>query len=180
MNIRTIIIGIFLVLLAVPKPVFAAEVADGTAMLATHVVEPDTRAEIIRVYLNSHSSPLEGEADHFISEADRLGLDWRLVVAIAGVESTFGKQIPRGSYNAWGWGIPTGVQWGIAFADWKTGITTVSEGLKYNYIEKGAVTINQIGRIYAASPAWGWKVRHFIDAISTFRPNSPDLLSVTI
>ena len=31
------------------------------------------------------------------------GLDYRLVPAISGVESTFGKHIPDNSYNAYGW-----------------------------------------------------------------------------
>ncbi|HCR81422.1 hypothetical protein A2875_04175 [Candidatus Gottesmanbacteria bacterium RIFCSPHIGHO2_01_FULL_46_14] len=155
-------------------------ISDATATLAMHHISPDTRATKLHAYLESHNSPLASESGHFIAEADRLGLDWRLVAAIAGVESTYGKQIPNGSYNAWGWGIPTGATWGIAFGDWKGGITTVSEGLKYNYIDKGAVTINQMGRMYAASPAWSWKVRYFIDQITEFMPNSPSLLSVTI
>ncbi len=178
-------IGIILFILLVAlfgasTPAFAADVAVETASLIAHQAAPDTRIVLLRAYLSSQNSPFVDEANHFIEEADRLSLDWRLVAAISGVESTFGKHIPTGSYNAWGWGIPTGAQWGIAFADWKSGITTVSEGLKYNYIDRGAITINQIGRIYAASPAWSWKVRYFIEQITEFTPNSPNLLSVTI
>ncbi|MEK7065669.1 MAG: hypothetical protein AAB961_01630 [Patescibacteria group bacterium] len=175
-----IIVLILLVFLGASTPAFAADVAVGTASLVVHQAVADTRIALLRAYLSSQNSPFVDEANHFIEEADRLSLDWRLVAAISGVESTFGKQIPTGSYNAWGWGIPTGAQWGIAFADWKSGITTVSEGLKYNYIDRGAITIDQMGRIYAASPAWPWKVRYFIDQITEFAPNSPALLSVTI
>lgn len=181
MKLKTFIVLVILLLFfGASTPVFAVDVAEGTASLVIHQAEKDSRATHLRAYLTSLGSPLVDEANHFVSEADRLGLDWRLVAAIAGVESTFGKQIPTGSYNAWGWGIPSGAQWGIAFGDWKTGITTVSEGLKYNYIDKGAVTIDQMGRIYAASPAWSWKVRYFIEQITEFRPDTPELLSMNI
>ena len=127
-----------------------------------------------------HNSPLVEESGHFIAEADRLGLDWKLVAAIAGTESTFGKRVPSGSYNAWGWGIPTGAQSGIAFNSWKKGITTVSEGLKYRYVNRGAVSVEQIGRIYAASPRWAGNVRFFLHAIETFDPVDPSLLAVAL
>lgn len=179
-NIGIIPFVLLITFFGASTPLFAVDVAEGTASLVIHQAEKDSRATHLRAYLTSLGSPLVDEANHFVSEADRLGLDWRLVPAIAGVESTFGKQIPTGSYNAWGWGIPTGAQWGIAFSDWKSAITTVTEGLKYNYIDKGAVTIDQMGRTYAASPAWSWKVRFFIQQIEEFTPNSPNLLSVTI
>lgn len=179
-NIGIILFILLIALFGVSTPVFAADVSVEAASLVAHQVDSDTRTVNLRTYLSSHNSPLSDQAGHFVNEADRLGLDWRLVAAISGVESTFGKQIPSGSYNAWGWGIPTGAQWGVAFTDWKSGITTVSEGLKHNYIDRGAITINQIGRIYAASPAWSWKVRFFIEQITEFTPNSPDLLAVTI
>jgi len=180
-HIITSIIAALLLGLTGSTAVLAVDdTAAATATLVEHRISPDGRVEKLQTYLESYNSPLASEAGHFVAEADRLGLDWRLVAAISGVESTFGKQIPTGSFNAWGWGIPTGAQWGIAFGDWKSGITTVSEGLKYNYINKGAVTVNQMGRIYAASPAWPWKVRHFIEQITEFRPDSPELLAVTI
>lgn len=140
----------------------------------------DERVDTLRAYLTAHNSPLVGESAHFIAEADRLGLDWKLVAAIAGTESTFGKHVPTGSYNAWGWGIPTGARSGIAFGNWKQGITTVSEGLKYRYIDRGAVTVEHIGRIYAASPRWAGNVRFFLNKIETFAPEDSDFLEVTL
>ncbi|MBI4066574.1 glucosaminidase domain-containing protein [Candidatus Gottesmanbacteria bacterium] len=183
-NIAVIIV-IFLFLLAsvVVNPVaaFAQEPEVGAAaQLAVGQILRDERIDLLRAYLTAHNSPLAGESVHFVAEADRLGLDWKLVTAIAGTESTFGKHTPPGSYNAWGWGIPTGTQSGIAFASWKQGITTVSEGLKNRYVDRGAVTIEQIGRIYAASPRWAGNVRFFLNAIDTFTPADPSLLAVTL
>lgn len=154
--------------------------AGAAATLSSTLVTRDHRVDHLRKFLQSHESPLATEAGHFVAEADRLNLDWKLVPAIAGTESTFGKHIPYGSFNAWGWGIPTGAQWGVAFADWKGGITAVSEGLRYNYMDKGAKTVEQIGRIYAASPRWAGNVRFFINKIEAFTPNTPSLIDITL
>lgn len=161
--------------------VFAQEVEAGeAAKLSFGDLVRDERVDKLRAYLIAQNSPLTAEASHFVTEADRLGLNWKLVAAISGVESTFGKHTPPGSYNGWGWGIPTGAQSGIAFESWKQGITRVSEGLKYRYIDRGALTIEQIGRIYAASPRWAGNVRFFLNQIEAFTPADPSLLAVTL
>lgn len=164
-----------------PGAVLAQETEAGAAArLSFGEITRDERIDTLRAYLMTHKSPLADEASHFIAEADRLGLDWRLVAAIAGTESTFGKHVPTGSYNAWGWGIPTGAQSGIAFGSWRQGITTVSEGLKERYINRGATSIERIGRIYAASPRWAGNVRFFLNRIEEFIPSDPALLAVTL
>ncbi|MDP1723030.1 MAG: hypothetical protein Q8L37_07620 [Candidatus Gottesmanbacteria bacterium] len=173
---------LFYTVLTVHTPVVMAQEpeAGGAAQLRFGQILRDERIDRLRTYLAMHNSPLVEESAHFIAEADRLGLDWKLVAAIAGAESTFGKRVPGGSYNAWGWGIPTGAQSGIAFDSWKEGITKVSEGLKNRYIARGAISVEQIGRIYAASPRWAGNVRFFINAIETFAPNDPSLLAVAL
>jgi hypothetical protein len=172
---------LFAVLAVIPAPALAAGgIADEAATMAMREATADSRVLQLRSFLSSFNSPMTGEAEHFVSEADRLGLDWRLVAAIAGVESTFGKHVPAGSFNGWGWGIPTGAQSGIAFSDWKAGITTVSEGLRKNYVDRGAVTVEQIGRIYAASPRWAGNVRFFLAKIDAFAAEDIRLLAVTI
>ena len=181
---QTLITLIFSLLLgfAFPKPVLAVEnEARSTATLSfQQVSNRSNRSDKLETFLRAFDSPLSGEAEHFVSEADRVGIDWRFVAAIAGVESTFGKHIPNGSYNAWGWGIPTGAQSGLAFSSWKEAITAVSEGLRFNYLDRGAQTVEQIGRIYAASPRWAGNVRYFLEKIETFTPNDPSLLTVTL
>lgn len=140
----------------------------------------DTRVDKLTAYLKFHNSPLADEAKTFITEAQKNDLDWRLVPAIAGVESTFGKRIPYKSYNAWGWGIYTGQSYGIAFSTWSHGIAQVSEGIKMGYIDKGAITVSAIGKWYAASPDWARKVAYFIDSIDRFSPLDSDLIEVTL
>ncbi len=184
MKIQTLIIFslVFLSSIAHFSPVHATQAEAGSAgKLASFApILVDKRVSHLQAFLRSYNSPLEKHAVTFIREADKHNLDWRLVVSIAGTESTFGKHIPPGSYNAWGWGIPTGAQSGIGFDNWNDGIATVTKGLKKNYINKGAVSLPQIGRIYAASPVWASHVEYFMGKITNFIPNTSDILEVSI
>jgi hypothetical protein len=67
------------------------------------VVTSDSRSIALKEFLIDYNSPMYPYADTFISEADKYGLDWRLVVSISGVESAFGNLIPYKSNNACGW-----------------------------------------------------------------------------
>ena len=89
----------------------------------------------------------------------QMNTDWigEWVPAISGVESTFGKQIPYNSYNAYGW-----VNGDYSFKSWPDSIQVVSKTLKNNYIDKGAISIARISKIYAPpSKTWGSKVEYF-------------------
>lgn len=178
------VLAFMCMLLALPAGrAFAVEIAAPAATLAYRqdAAEDIQRINQLQTYLASHDSPLAGDADTFIAEAKRNNLDWRLVAAIAGAESTFGKHIPTGSNNAWGWGVFTGTQDGVHFKDWAEGIAVVSEGLRKNYINRGATTIYEIGWIYAANGnSWGSHVQFFINQIESFVPTTPDLLAVVI
>lgn len=125
----------------------------------------DGRAEILSLYLAKYDSPLQYHAQDFVDAAQTYNLDWKLVAAIAGVESTFGKFIP-GGYNGWGWGV-YGNQ-AIFFNSWKEGIFTVSKGLRENYLDKGLTDPYSINRRYAASPTWGRKVAYFMNDLEKF------------
>lgn len=176
---------LLLALASLPTANILAMSETGTAAtLAFHVASDttsDTRASRLRMFLKSYDSPLAAEADTFVAEADKYNLDWKLVAAIAGVESTFGKHIPTGSYNGWGWGIFTGASDGVHFKNWADGIAVVSEGLRTNYINRGADTIYDIGWIYAANGnSWGTHVRYFIDKLESFAPTHVDQLPVSI
>lgn len=163
--------------------VLAMDEAGSAAILVNRQVAdlPDERVTKLAGFLASYDSPLAQHAATFVAEADRNNLDWKLVAAIAGAESTFGKQIPPGSYNGWGWGIPTGAQSGIGFQNWEQGIATVSEGLAKNYFGRGAKTIYDVGWIYAANGnSWGTHVTYFLNKLADFAPTSPDQLAVSI
>ena len=145
-----------------PKPYFS----QSTLTAKIHLTNKgDRRAEILQAYLARYNSPLQAHAADFIEAADTYNMDWKLVPAIAGVESTFGKHIP-GGYNGWGWGV-YGNQ-ALGFKSWRHGIFTVAEGLKKNYIDKGLTTPIAMNRIYASSPTWGTKVNYFLNDIVVY------------
>lgn len=99
---------------------------------STNFVFADPRIIAMRKFLSDYNSPMYPYADVFIYEADKTGLDWRLVASISGVESAFGKVIPRGTNNAWGWKGGPGGTWS-SFPTWREGITTITNGLAYGY-----------------------------------------------
>lgn len=126
------------------------------------------RARILADYLVNFNSPLQHNAQDFIDAADQYNLDWKMLPAIAGVESTFGKQIP-GGFNAWGWGV-YGSQ-AIYFNCWKEAIFTIAKGLRENYLNKGLNNPYEINTIYAASPYWGGRVSYFMNDLDKFSQN---------
>lgn len=128
----------------------------------------DKEAKILGEYLEQFNSPLQYHAQDFVDAARVYGLDWKMLPAIAGVESTFGKKIP-GGYNGWGWGV-YGTQ-AIYFDSWKEAIFTISKGLRENYLNKGLTNPYSINRLYAASPHWGAKVAYFMKDLEQFASN---------
>lgn len=168
--IATLLI-VILTTFALPQQVRAASnIFEPTQEMRIDVQLIDKRVKILRDYLGQFDSPLQDNAVDFVEAADQYKLDWKLVAAISGVESTFGKRTPGNeqypSYNGWGWGV-YGTQ-ELHFKSWKHGIYTVSEGLKKNYIDKGLLDPYQMNRVYASSPAWGWKVDFFLRDITKF------------
>jgi hypothetical protein len=161
---------------------YAQELAAGSsaALLKPSAQESaDSRVRILREFLEKYNSPLVPFAKTFINVADKYALDWKLVVSISGVESTFGQQIPVGSFNGWGWGIYGDNM--IKFSSWTEGIETVSEGLKTRYIDGwGAKDVYEIGRYYAASPTWAQRVEHFMNMIEDYEKLSLANLPISL
>lgn len=127
----------------------------------------DYRIENLRRFLDKYNSPLAPFAEEFVTYADENDIDYRLVPAITGVESTFGKNIPVNSYNAYGW-----ANGDYKFSSWEDSIKHVSETLKKTYIDRGAASIYSIAKIYAPpSETWGSGVTFFVSKIDTLPLN---------
>lgn len=116
----------------------------------------DPRIPKLESFLEKYNSPLAPYASKFITTADKYGLDWRLLPAISGNESGFGKQYVRGSYNAYGWGGGY-----VYFSSWEDGIETVIRKIHENYYQSGKrpLTLEQFGKIYSGQPSWPHWVR---------------------
>lgn len=121
----------------------------------------DQRVLTLQKFLYKNNSPLTDYAFYFIYFADEYDLDWRLVPAITGVESSFGKRIPKNSYNAYGWNNGN-----YKFLSWEESIEIVSRTLRQKYYDRGLDSIDKISRRYAPpSKTWGWKVKYFMEKI---------------
>jgi hypothetical protein len=163
---KLITITAFILLLLISAGTVSADslVAETSAYLKSEEPKVDTRIDTLENFLEGYGSPLAPYAGVFIETADKYNLDWRLIPAITGVESTFGKRIPFASYNAYGWA--NGI---YKFTSWEQSIEIVGEALRTKYEDRGAVSINQIARRYAPpSSTWAGKVKFFMRKIEAY------------
>ena len=112
----------------------------------------------IESVLNRYGSPMAGESESFVKACIKYQIDCYLLPSIAGLESTFGKFIWPNSHNAFGW-----ARGFMMFDSWAEGIDTVGAGLRKGYLNKGALTVEDIGPIYSESPTWAVRVNYFIN-----------------
>lgn len=131
-----------------------ASLPDPVGKVAGAATAQDARVEIIRQYLAKYRSPLEPYAQKIVDEAEKNGLDFRLLVAIAQQESNLCKKIPGNSHNCWGWGVHS--RGTLRFESYEQGIETVSKGLKEDYFDKGYTTPEEIMAKYTPSSPGTW------------------------
>jgi len=127
-------------------------------------VEHDLRAEQMRVVLSKYKSPMVGLEDVLIKTAEKYGLDWTLMAAIAGTESSFAKRMPYNCNNPYGWGIYGDNK--LCFKSLEDSIEGVASGLakKYNIssIESIAHTYNTV-----STDGWISHTKFFMNKIKT-------------
>jgi len=123
---------------------------------ATELKTDDARPVIVNNFLSKHSSPMSGLGGTFILVADKYGIDWRLLPAIAFQESNLGKKVPRGSHNAFGWAVFTGENSGVSFVSWEEAIETVASGIKERYVSQGLTTPEAIMTKYTPNNNGSW------------------------
>lgn len=117
-------------------PLFLNPCADGCkAEEITHITVSykDVRAQRLYEDLKKANSPMAGSAGTFIQMADKYGLDWTLMPAIAFKESSLGKHIAN-DFNPFGMttGLKTGPRF-RAFSSWEDAIETEAKLLSGNY-----------------------------------------------
>jgi hypothetical protein len=116
----------------------------------------DTRPVLINRFLAKYRSPMAGTGKEFVAAADRYGLDWRLLPAIAFQESNLGKKIPKGSHNPFGWAIYEGANYGAYFNSWSEAINIVAARMNRDYLSNGFDTPETIVLKYTAKPTTSW------------------------
>lgn len=112
----------------------------------------------IRDFLTRHKSPMAGHAEEIVLAGNRYGIDPRMIVAIAGVESQYGRRC-RG-FNAWGWN--GGRQ---TWSSWSESIDEYSERMGSNY--PNWRNVRRVAPRYNPNTpeAWGRKVAFLMVAI---------------
>ncbi len=88
----------------VPSPIVVlsqdAPTVQSEAITTPEEKDRKERAAKIDAVLARYDSPLEGYGKKFVEAADENGIDFRLVAAIAGQESTFGKHACKKAANS--------------------------------------------------------------------------------
>lgn len=183
-KILPFILTAFLAFIFTPQTVQAKELltmAGTSAILKNEeqiaLIKQNQRALQLEAFLQKYNSPLAPYAQNFVDMADKYGIDWKLVPAITGVESTFGKHIPYNSYNAYGWANGK-----YSFKSWEESIEKVTKTLKEKYYNRGLDNPYKIGPVYAPpSSTWAGKVNRFMKEIEGFQStNKLELLTLTI
>ena len=173
MKTKAFFVFMLLLLLAIftPKNTYAEA---HSANLSTTVLQApltgdsDNRVKTLQAFLRKYDSPLADSAKTFVSAADKYQVDWKLLPAISGVESTFGNAQPRNCINAWGYNIYGSTT--RCFNTYEDAITTITKDIRQTYMDKwGAKDVYEIGYHYAASPTWGYRVDSFMQELSDYK-----------
>ena len=124
----------------------------------------DERETKMNVILVKYHSPMAGLEPALIKLAEEKGLDWTLLAAIAGTESSFGKRMPHECLNPYGWGIYGDNK--LCYGSFIDAASAVATGLSTRY---NTTSLETIARTYNTVSTDGWlsHTRFFINKIKT-------------
>jgi len=136
--------------------------------LALEVEVKKAKAEAIDAYFAERKMPLAGTGLTMVEEAEKNGLDWRLLAAIAVRESTGGRNAcKRVANNPFGWGSCK-----IGFESNEKAIETVAKNLggnnpntAYHYDDKETKEILQAYNPPSIVPRYAEQVMAIMDVI---------------
>ena len=97
-------------------------------VLGYSVTSADARVKKVAKFLNQYRSPMVDSAEAMVAAADKYNLPWNLLPAIACKESGCGRVIPHESFNAFGWAVYTGQNYGANFESWEHSYEVVAKG----------------------------------------------------
>ena len=142
----------------------ALPAASGT--LKANIVESDARKTLVREFFKKYKSDLLPYASEVVNSADKYGLDYRLIPAIAMQESTGCRNAPKDSHNCWGFGI-----YGkkvTKFDNYTQAIDTVTKVLATQYKANGLETPAQIMTRYTpgSNGSWANGVTQFMNQLA--------------
>jgi hypothetical protein len=122
------------------------------------VESEDARSELIAKFLERHNSPMtpyDYYGKKLVEIADRHGLDFRLLPAIAMQESNLCRATnPKAPNNCLGFGIHS--RGTLDFESYEAGFERAGRELKQNYIDQGLDTVSLIESKYTPSSNGSW------------------------
>ncbi len=136
----------------------------------TPTEEPkNERVQKLKSFLIEQKSPLAPYAELIVEQADKYDISWTLATSISGKESSFGKEIKPGSYNAWGvmaWDA-NGKRYIRSFNSWEEGIIFETKLISKHYRENMNKAIQEkYCPSFECSPTWVQTVTEFQEAIN--------------
>ncbi len=139
-------------------------------------IDPATLAAQINAYLAGKASPMGDTGSSFDAWGQTFDVDPRLLVAIAGAESTFGKNgdCATQRHNAWGYGRGWPSCWN--FSTWDDGIHQTTWQIQDYRTRLGLTNIHAIGQTWCGSGCTDWEpnVRAFYAELGG-NPDTNDL-----
>lgn len=140
---------------ATNRPIAYAALPSNMNVVSDLITQDDGRVGKVQAFLTEFNSPLAQYSSLIVSEADKYGIDYRLIPAIGAQESgdcTKGKSTVW--KNCWGYGI-----YGkkvTQFESYEDAIDTVTRYLA-NKKNSGIDTLDEIGSIYNPTDHNNWK-----------------------
>jgi len=122
----------------------------------------DARTIKMQLVLEDYHSPMAKHAKELIEIAEANHLDWTLMAAIAGTESSFGRRMPQDCLNPYGWGIYPGHR--ICFTSFPEAAGEVASGLAKRYNTTSLATIAKTYN-HVSPEAWQAHTAYFINLI---------------
>lgn len=104
----------------------------------------------IRSFLRKYRSPMTRYAEEIVAAGIRYRVDPRVVVAISGIESTYGHY--AFSYNAWGWGK-------LRWTSWRAAIDGYTRALGTEYRSLRTGRFAAASRTYCPPCGRSWGVK---------------------
>lgn len=115
----------------------------------------DARLGKVLAFLESYNSPLTPYAATIVNDADKYGIDYRLLPAIGAQESGICTKGSSARWkNCWGWGVYNHKV--TSFESYEDAIDTISRYFAKKK-ENGIDTLDAIGDIYNPSNYHDWK-----------------------
>lgn len=142
----------------------------GSSSVSLHGM--DSRAKKIEGVFRAYNCPMAGTGQYIVEQADKNGIPYWIVAAIAFQESLCGKITPEKngveSYNSWGWAV-----YGSSskfFNNYEHGIKVVSEYLSKRFFKQGITDTCDIMKVYTppSNGSWCRGVNYFGEKIQNF------------